>query len=197
MKKMFVACALVSLLFISSCSKSSNGSVPPSPLLAETWPQNWILTIDHDATFYKYLHIVGIVINRNLVDKSYSMTELAKEKECNWEVKSEGQRNGRTVYSFHLAKNKTLRWIVGKTATVGGMPEWYLGIHNNNQPPNTDDWLFYVHSMPNDGNRKFVTIESVTHPGWYLDNKGHTLTANGVRFSEFDDAAKAPHFERH
>src|SRR6185436_1138065 len=147
---------------------------PPS-LTAETWPQNWVLTIDYDADSYKYLHRVGIVINRNLVEKTYSMTALANETDCNWEVKSEGQRNGKSVYSFHLVSNKSVRWSIGKTATVYGEEEWYLGTHQGSVPPNTDDWLFFLHSMPKQNGNKTVTIESVSKPGWYLDNIGHTL----------------------
>jgi hypothetical protein len=124
------------------CSKDNGNSTTPLPLTAETWPQNWVLTVDYDATFYKYLHRVGIVINRNLVDKTYSMAALANEKDCNWEVKQQGQKNGKTTYSFHLVTNKQVRWIVGKTASVAGYPEWYLGIHQGSVPPNTDDWLF-------------------------------------------------------
>ena len=198
MKKIFLLLVVIVILF-NSCSKSSSsgsGATPP-PLTAEIWPQNWVLTLEHDATFYKYLHRVGIVINRNLVDRTYSMTELAKEKDCNWEVKSEGQRNGKAVYSFHLATNKKVRWSIGKTGSINGTPEWYLGTHEGTTPPNTDDWLFYLHAMDKRNGNKTVAIESVSKPGWFLVNLGHTLTANGVRLEEASGPAAAAIFERH
>lgn len=191
------AVALIIVTFYG-CSKSSGtGGFTNEPLTAELWPQNWILTIDYDASFYKYLNVSGIVIYRNLVDKGYSMTALANEKDCKWEVKSEGMRNGKAVYSFHLARNKKVRWIVGKTGSVAGTPEWYLGVHTGDIPPPSDDWLFYIHSMEKQNGHKTVVIESASRPGWYLDDIGHTLTANGVRLVEYDRPEKAVRLERH
>ena len=198
MRKIISCICIASLVVLTmGCSKNSESSTAPPPLTAETWPQNWVLTIDYDADSYKYLHRVGIVINRNLVEKTYSMTALANETDCNWEVKSEGQRNGKSVYSFHLVSNKSVRWSIGKTATVYGEEEWYLGTHQGSVPPNTDDWLFFLHSMPKQNGNKTVTIESVSKPGWYLDNIGHTLTANGVRLKQYDKPEKGVHFEAH
>jgi hypothetical protein len=51
--------------------------------------------------------------------------------------------------------------------------------------------------MPKQNGNKTVVIESVSMPGWYVDNIGHTLTANGVKLVEYDDPDKAVHFERH
>ena len=199
MKRNFSVLAIaLFVIFISGCSKDSGSStITPPPLTAETWPQNWVLTIDNDPQFYKYLHRVGIVINRNLVDKTYSMTALANEKDCNWQVKSEGQRNGKAVYSFHLVTNKSVRWSIGKTFSPFGDAQWYLGTHQGSTPPGTDDWLFFIHSMPKQNGNKTVAIESVSQPGWFLDNIGHTLTANGVQLMYYDDPEKAVRFERH
>jgi hypothetical protein len=194
----FTAVALLVAILFSCSKKSSNNTTPnPPPLTAEVWPQKWILTLDKDANTYKYLHRVGIVINRNDLGKSYPFSELAKEKDCNWEVKSEGQRNGKAVYSFHLEKNKIYRWSVGKTGTVNGMEEWYLGVHQGNNPPNTDDWLFYLHEGPERNGNKTVAIESVSKPGWYAGDMGHTLTANGVKMIQPENPGKIVYFERH
>jgi hypothetical protein len=189
---------VLSLLLIASlfsCTKKS--SVPINPGLSESWPQNWVLTIDFNADTYKYLHIVGIIINRNEVEKSYSMTELAKEKECNWQVKQEGQVNGRTAYSFHLEKNKNYRWMVSKTATVMGTEQWYLGTHYSATPPSENYWKFYLHFFEKQNGNKVVAIESVAKPGYYLNNSGHTLAANGVALVHYDDPEKATRFEAH
>lgn len=183
------------VVLLSACTK--NSSTPPNPLLAESWPQDWVLTIDLNATTYKYLHIVGIIINRNNIEKSYSMTELAKEKDCNWEVKQEGQVNGKTAYSFHLKDNKKLRWIVSKTATVAGTEQWYLGTHYGVNPPSENYWKFYVHFFEKQNGNKIVSIESVAKPGYFLTNSGHTLAANGVALTYHDDPEKATHFEAH
>jgi hypothetical protein len=183
------------LYLFAGCSKGSSTTTPP--LTAEVWPQNWVLTIDYSATTYKYLHRVGIVINRNEVEKSYSMSELAKEKDCNWEVSSAGQVGGKETYTFRLAKNKNIRWIVSTTATVSGLPEFILSTHDGANPPNTDDYRFYLYDRGKQNGHKTVSIESVSHPGYYLDNIGHTLTANGVKLLPYSNAEGAVRFERH
>ncbi len=199
MKKILSVLAIpVYVIFFTGCSKNNDNSTAPPSLTSESWPQNWVLTIDHDPTTYKYLHQVGIVINRNNVEKTYSMNALANEKDCNWEVRSEGQKNGKTVYSFHLVTDKKTRWIIGKTNTPFGDPEWYLGTHYGVTPPSTSDgWLFYLHSMPKQNGNKTYAIESAEKPGWFLHNAGHTLTANGVKLQQFADPEKATRFEKH
>lgn len=180
MKLSRIIIAMLLLVFMISCSKSSN---TPGPGLnqAEVWPKNWVLTIEKDATTWKYLHIVGIVINRNDIEKSYSMTSLADEKDCEWEVKQEGQVNGKTAYSFHLKKNKNKRLSVGQTADVNGNPEYYLGVHEGSIPPNTDQWKFFLHFQTEQDGKKVIQLESVLKPGYFAVNAGHTLTANGVK----------------
>jgi hypothetical protein len=185
------------LLLIASFYSCSKSSSPLDPMTAETWPQSWILTVDFNQDTYKYLHMVGIIINRNNVEKTYSMTQLAKEADCNWEVKQEGQVNGKTVYSFHLKNNKNIRWIVSKTGNVNGFEEWYLGTHNGSTPPTGDYWKFYIHFMGKFNGNKIVVIESVAKPGYYLSDYGHTLAANGVLLVEHDRPEEGTHFETH
>lgn len=196
--KKYAGLLLMATLFLFPCCSKNNGSANSgNPLTAEVWPQNWVLTLEKDANTYKYLHRVGIVINRNDVEKSYSMTALANEKDCNWEVSSAGQIGGKETYTFRLATNKKIRWIVSTTATVNGFPELILSTHEGTNPPNTDDYRFFLHDRGKQNGNKTVAIESVSHPGHYLDNIGHTLTANGVKLSPYSNAEGAVRFERH
>jgi hypothetical protein len=179
LSRLIVVLFVVSSLIIS-CKKSGNNPNPGGNQ-NEVWPRDWVLTIEKDATTWKYLHIVGIVINRNDVEKSYPMTDLADEKDCEWEVKQENQVNGKTSYSFHLKKNKNKRLSLGQTADINGNPEWYLGVHEGSTPPNTDQWKFFIHFQTEQDGKKVIQLESAFKPGYFATNTGHTLTANGVK----------------
>jgi hypothetical protein len=188
------------LLFISvftglfsACKKDKKDEITGG-LGAISWPQSWLLTIDYDETSYKYIyapHYIGIAIMRGDVSKSYSLNALATEKDCEWEVFKNGKVGLTDAYTFRSKQNPFIWWQIGQTSNVFGGLEWYLGIEEDDTFPDDDNFRFILHEMPDQNGKKTFAIESVSKRGFYLDNSGHTLTGNGLKFVEFDKPEKA------
>jgi len=180
----------------SACKKDKKDEITGS-LSAISWPQSWLLTIDHDETTYKYVyapHYIGIAIMRGNVPKPYSLNVLATEDDCVWEVFKNGKVGLTDAYTFRSKQNPFIWWQIGQTSNVFGGLEWYLGIEEDDTFPVDDSYRFIFHEMPEQSGKKTFAIESVSKRGFYLDNSGHTLTGNGLKFVEFDKPEKATRF---
>ena len=195
--------AIVALLFIGTsalfygCDKENDS---PSGLLgAVSYPLDWILTIDQSVSNYRYLyipHYVGIVVMRANVEKSYSINSLADEANCTWLVnRARDNVNSSYSYNFRSKKDDSLWWHVSKTYSPFGEEEFYLGIHDGKNPPNSDSYKFMIHERPKQNGNPTVVIESVLAPKHYLGNIGHTLSGNGVKLVYHEKPEQAQHFE--
>jgi hypothetical protein len=184
-KQIFFSALILFAVLFSGCEGDDDPDPLTGGLEALSYPLSWLLTIDHSTTEYKYLYVpgyIGTVILRGTVDKTYSLNNLADEKDCVWEVTPNGKSGIKTVYSFYSKENPSAWWEAGITYGVGGAPEWYLGIDETSSKPDSDNHKFFLHEMPDVDKKKTFAIECVAKPGYYLHNTGHTLSGNGLQF---------------
>lgn len=184
MKQLFAI--LVSACIFFSCQKKRGGI----DTISADWPHASIFTIDN-GTDWVYLRIGSNVILRDQVDKNYSMADLAREKDCHFEVRLGALINAKQSYSFHLTSDRSTRMRVRKTASVYGTEELYLGIHESDTAPSDDSWRFFIHFESSVDGKKRVRIESVQYPGYFLTSAGHTLNAKGVQLKTENDQRAA------
>ncbi len=187
---LFTLIALTAL-FISSCKKDDDG------LKFASLPGTYVLTIDHDETNFQYpYYSTGVVIFRGTVDKSYDLRDLASEKDCAWKiVLNSGTPGSSTKYSFQSHSNTDIWWSIGTTYGIGGNQELYLGTEQTNDIPDEDWGRFIIHELTEWSNGgKDIVIESYAYPGYYLENTGHTLTGNGLKFVSKDEPEDATRF---
>lgn len=186
MQKMFSISRMVaiSLLFLFiSCSKKGDGNGTPNPV-GEIWPQEWVLTMDFDATFVKYLQISGRLIYRSKVGIDYSLKSLSTEKDCKWLVKKAGEKAGRTMYTFQLASDTDYNWYVVTGGSVLGTLEYQLNVDVDGSTVGSEQAKFFINKVGEKNGKQLITIESVFYPGYFLINTGHTQAANGVLLSK-------------
>jgi hypothetical protein len=169
-----------------SCSKKNGGL----DAISIDWPHASIFTIDN-GTDWIYLRIASNIIMRDPVDKDYNMADLAREKDCRFEVRLGEVINSRQSYSFHLQTDPGIRMRVRPTASVSGTEEFYVGIHESDTPPSDDSWRFFVHFLPDQDGKKRIKIESVSKPGYFFTNDGHTLNGKGVELKTESDQQAA------
>ncbi|MFM9910662.1 MAG: hypothetical protein ACKVOW_15015 [Chitinophagaceae bacterium] len=117
------------ILYVLVCISCKKNSTDP-PMYGEIWPQKWVMTIDHDAANWKYLQVSGNSIDRTWIPRDFSLKTVADEKECEFIVNKEGEKNGKTMYSFTLAKNKNKRWTTTPEGSLLGTLEYRLSIEN-------------------------------------------------------------------
>ena len=70
----------------------------------------------------------------------------------------------------------------------------YLGTEETSYIPDEESSRFIIHEVSGSGEDKEIVIESFAHPGYYLENTGHTLTGNGLRFVSKDQPEDATRF---
>lgn len=213
MNRIICITVLISLL---ACKKSSNQPVvssKPYILSYKNGTYNSILLIDINATQYKYLDVLsgsGVVYRQN-INKDYDLTALANEKYCKWKINRALDNivildPGNTLTSLDgeevllQVDRKSQEYMsVGKTGSVMGLPEYYLttNYYSSRPKPIPDQIKFILHKVGEKGDIDIYTIESKFYPGYYLDNIGHTLTANGVKLTSFTSAGAATKLEFH
>jgi hypothetical protein len=184
MKKILIA-AIAACLFLS-CGKDKAGL----DAVTIDWPHASIFTIDN-GTDWIYLRVASNIIMRDPIAKSYSMADLAREKDCQFEVRLGNVINSRQSYSFHLLKDPAIRMRVRPTASAFGTEEFYVGIHESDTPPSDDSWRFFLHFLSDQDGKKRVKIESVSKPGYFFTNDGHTLNGKGVELKTESDQQAA------
>ena len=152
---MFAVIALTAL-FTGSCEKDDGG------IKFASLPGTYVLTIDHDETTYQYPYYnTGIVIFRGTVDKSYSLRNLANERDCAWKiVLNSGTHGSSAKYSFQSHSNTDIWWSVGTTYGIGGNQELDLGTEETSNLPNEDWSRFNIHEISGSGKDKEIVIES-------------------------------------
>lgn len=210
-----IACLFL-LFAVVACSKSSNPPVVSTkPYLAvyKSGAYNSILLIDFNTTQYKYLDVVGGsgVVYRQNIDKNYDLVALANDKYCKWKINRALDNvvildPGNSLQSLdgeevvvQVDKKSQEYMAVAKGGTVMGQPEYYVttNYYSVRPKPIPDQIKFILHKVGEKGDIDIYTIESKFYPGYYLDNIGHTLTANGVRLTSFTSAGAATKFEFH
>src|SRR5688572_25943898 len=96
---------LTTFLFITACSKK-NG---PDQTLLEHYPQTWILTYDEVPNKYTFLKTNGAVMYRDDIETSYSLTQLAIDEKCEWEVnQSRTEDDSKVCFSIRLKKDMNI-----------------------------------------------------------------------------------------
>lgn len=212
----FLTFVLFTVLFISCTKKSSNPPAPPADNDAvglSSGTLSRVITIDYSATKYKYLWISQgeNYVSRTDIDKTYSLTQLASEKDCKWKIQRAstavaGAGSGGTVSSldneeviFRSAKNDVQYWGVSKGGNVNGNEEWRLSnFRFDTKPSPVPDYIrFILHKQTDRNGVHAYTIESKYKPGWYLMNTGHTIMAIGVGIFEANSSTPAAIFEFH
>lgn len=212
-------CFFLATTILISCSKKSAAPPPPPPadndaVGLSTGSLSRIITIDYSATKYKYLWIGQgeNYVSRTDIDKTYSFTQLASEKDCKWKVQqassavaAAGSGSGtiatmdKQEVIFRSAKNDVQYWGVSKGGDVGGHEEWRLSnFRFDSKPSPVPDYLrFILHKQPDQNGVHAYTIESKYKPGWYLMNTGHTIMTIGVGIFEATSSNPPAVFEFH
>lgn len=186
MKKMPLLIVLV--LLINACSKKNNA---PDQSLLEHYPQTWILTYDEVPGKYTFLKTNGAVMYRDDVATSYSMTQLAIDEECEWEVNTSRTEVGDKIcYSLRLDKNKKIWCGVGKASNQQEMQMFAL---NTTSTDPGDGYKFFVHKRPDVNGVKTVVLESVEYPGYYVSHTplSFQFAQNLVSLQQADSPEKA------
>ena len=163
-------------VMLTSCDKENND------ISFGSLEGTYVLTIDHDETTYQYpYYSSGIVIFRGNVPKSYSLRNLAGEKDCAWKIVRNSGYSAQAYYSFQSHSSREIWWSVGTTYGIGGSPEFYLGTEESDSAPDNESERFIIHEFSRSDGGKEIVIESLAHRGHYIENIGHTLTGNGLR----------------
>jgi hypothetical protein len=193
---------LLALLFISGTGCSKKGS-SPNPVNTDSvyalyigGSLSRIITVEQDASNYKYLWLQGGsgYVYRSDIAKTYSFSQLVQDRDCKWKVQSStlavngGSGNG--TFSSMNNEEVIIRsdkypnqyWGVMKGSTLNGYEEWRLTtFYFSTKPSPVPDYLkFKLHQVADQNGVHAFTIESVLKPGFYLNNSGHNILANGV-----------------
>lgn len=185
MKKMPLV--IVTLFFISACKKNSG----PDPALIEHYPQTWILTVDEAPDKYVFLKTNGSVMYRDHVLRSYSLTQLAIDEKCEWEVNtSRTEFDNKICYTIRLENNKKI-WC--GAAKSSDKQEIHMVALNTTSTDPGDGYKFFIHKMPDVNGVKTVAIESVEFPGYYVSiaSPGSQFAQNLVTLQQASDPNKA------
>jgi hypothetical protein len=197
MKKRIITLLLVCSLL--GCSKKDSGG-PFNPGL-ETYPQEWILTIDENTDRYTHIEVIGSGNNtkRSLVDKSYSLILLADERECKFKIsQSRNEANNKDCYKIQSIKNKK-RWLFAGLST--NKQEVHLGCSNGSSeidpPGDSDNYKFFIYNMEKVNGVKTVVIESVEKPGYYISSSqpGFNYSPTQVVLQKETSPEKATHWQ--
>lgn len=193
MKKSFLP-GLVLLAFITLtsgiCSKKTEDQV-----LLEKYPQYWILTVDESSDKYTILRTNGSNMFRKSILKSYSLTQLAIDEDCKFEVaQSRTEFDNKICYSLRLEKNKKI-WC-GVTNSPNKQ-EVHLTALNSAATDPGDGYKFFIHRMPDVNGVKTVALESVDKPGYYISSSppGFNYAANQATLQPATSPDKATHWQ--
>jgi len=193
MKKNFLSCILVSgFISLSSgiCSKEG-----VAPALLEKYPQYWILTVDESADKYTFLRTNGANMFRKSILKSYSLTQLAIDEDCEFEAAlSKTEFTNKDCFTLRLDKNKKL-WV--GVAQSPNKQEWHAHTLNTTSTDPGDGYKFFIHKMPDVDGVKTITIESVDQPGWYISSSppGFNYAANQLTLQQASSPDKATRWQ--
>jgi len=153
---------IATLLLFTGCKKNN----VPNPVLSEHYPQTWILTVDGAPDQYFFLKTNTAVMYRDNVLRSYSMTQLAIDENCEWEVEQSRSEVGNKIcFSLRLKKNKKI-WC--GVANSSNQQEVHMIALNTTSTDPGDGYKFFIHKMPDVNGVKTVVLESVERPGWYV-----------------------------
>lgn len=206
---------LLAITLFSGCSKKS-ATPPPPPadndaigLTNGTLAR--VILIDQSATKYKYIWIEpqGNYVYRSDIDKTYSLTQLATDKDCKWKIQrantsvagvgsGTGTGTGGSLDNeeviFRSAKNDVQYWGVSKGGTLSGNEEWRLSnFRFDTKPSPVPDYIrFILHKQTDRNGVHAYTIESKFKPGFYLTNTGHNIVAIGVAVLDGNTSSIAP-----
>src|SRR5688572_11218620 len=98
--------------------------------------------------------------------RSYSMTQLAIDENCEWEVEQSRTEVGDKIcFSLRLKKNKKIWCGVGPSSN---QQEVHVYTYNGNSTDPGDGYKFFIHDMPKVNGVRTVALESVDKPGWYI-----------------------------
>ena len=191
-KRVLPLAVLLAFITLSSGLCSKDG---PEPGLLEHYPQTWILAIDEGPDKYTVLRTNGAFMFRKSVDKSYSLTQLAIDEDCEWEASLSKREDGtRNCVSLRLDKNKKL-WM-GVTNSPNRQ-EIFLNTLNTTSTDPGDTYKFFVHNMPDVNGVKTVVLESVWKTGYYISSSppGFQYAANQVTLLQASSPEKATHWQ--
>jgi len=189
-KRVLPLAVLLAFVTLSSglCSKDSK------QVLLEEYPQTWILTFDESSDKYTILRTNGANMFRRSVLKSYSLTQLAIDEDCEFEVNVSRTEDGKPCFELRLDKNKKI-WIGVKNST--NLQEVHLGALNTTSTDPGDNFKFFVHDMPDINGVKTVALESVWKPGYYISTTppGSNYAQNEVTLQKASSPEKATHWQ--
>lgn len=182
--------------FLSSCKKDDDKDDNNGNTLGTiSWPSQWVLVTDRDSENYNYIYSNNSqILYKGGVPKSYSIKSLTEEKDCYFQF-SPVAGAGNNVFVIRSYQNQDHWWGVYKTNSPFGAEEWYLGIDEDDDFPDTDEKRFILHFMPNQDGKNTIVIESYSKRGYYLEFLGHTFSGNGLSFVQYDKPEKATHFK--
>ena len=184
-----------SLCLFISCKK---GGGAPDPALLEHWPQDWIFTVDEGSDKYTYLRTNLNNMFRKDVLKSYSLTQLAIDENCEFRVNLSKSEDGKTCYTIQLEKIRK-RWVSASLST--NKQEVHLtcgqGASETTAPGDSDNYKFIFHKMDKVNGVTTYTIESVNFPGFYISTSipGPVYAQNEVVLTQETSPEKATHWQ--
>lgn len=180
---------VATILFISACNKGGDGANPP---LLENYPQTWILTIDDGPDKYIYLKANSPVMYRDDILKSYSLTQLAEDDDCQWEVNtSRTEFSNEVCYTIRLKKNKKI-WL-GAGPSSDKQEIHMIAPSYNSNDLDDDSYNWFIHKMPDANGVKTVVLENVFYKGYYVSSAspGFQFAQNLVTLQTASGPAKA------
>jgi hypothetical protein len=187
MKK--ISLFVITVLLITACGKSGG---PPDPAQLEHYPQTWILTIDEAPDKYVYLKANSPVMYRDNILRTYSLTQLAEDDDCQWEVNtSRTEFSNEVCFTIRLKKNKKI-WL-GATPSSNKQEIHMIAPSYNSDNLDDDSYNWFIHKMPDVNGVKTVVLENVFYKGFYVSSAspGFQFAQNLVTLQEEDSPQKA------
>lgn len=187
MKK--VSLFIVAILLLTACKKNDSGV---DPALLEHYPQTWILTIDQAPDKYVYLKANNPVMYRDDIVRSYSLTQLAIDDDCQWEVNTSRTEVGDKIcYTIRLKKNKKI-WL-GAAPSSNKQEIHMITSSFTSNDVDDDSYNFFIHKMPDVNGVKTVVLESVFYKGYYVSSAspGFQYAQNLVTLQQASSPEKA------
>jgi hypothetical protein len=127
----------------------------------------------------RYLRVVGLdgPLYRTITDISQvTPAQLAAGGEALWRIDKIGDSPDGPVVTVTLQGHDDTWWM---SSVIGA--EHYVRVNKQMVDPATKDYAHWILHILSDGKGKpSIEIESQYFPGEFLENKGHSLTANGV-----------------
>lgn len=194
-----------SSLFFFSCSKKKDN---PENLLATDFISNlhggrYAFTFDDGPDKWRLIKTSKSGSNYIGISRLQSSTSVTlqqrldddDEQEIKWYVNRQNTKlnvpdGSKFLVSIHNAANKNFYWVVVQGGNVNGQPELRLDMQKYNGqfptidqagaiPDVADDAKFYAREKEI-GGKKYYQFESLKYPGFFIVNKGHTNSANGI-----------------